>query len=101
MRPQQAMTIATMNTTQASQYLGLPASQYAMAQQNGFDFYAITTTSDSPFNIFSSKVAPTSQGRLTAAGGADQAIVGNRMLWSRPIKVNPFTLSPVPTLGGK
>lgn len=99
MSPQQATTIATMNTTQASQYLGLPASQYAMAQQSGFDFYAITATSDSSFNVFVSKVAPTSQGGLTTTGGAGQVIVGNRMLWSSPMKVNPVTLSHAPTPG--
>jgi len=97
MSPQQAVAIASMDTNQASQYLGLPASQYAMAQQNGFDFYLITTTSDSPLDVFVSKVAPTSQGSIITNGGAEQIIVGNRKLWSSPVQVNPFTLKPIST----
>lgn len=92
MSPEQARAIATMTPEQASQVLGLPASQAANIQKNGLDFYAITPKPGITANVFVSSVAETSQGTTSMTGGAQQVIVPNRNQWTTPIAVNPFSL---------
>lgn len=92
MSPEQARAIATMTPEQASQVLGLPASQATNIQKNGLDFYAITPKPGITANVFVSSVAETSQGTTSMTGGAQQVIVPNRNQWTTPIAVNPFSL---------
>ena len=98
MSPEQARAIATMTPEQASQVLGLPASQAANIQKYGLDFYAITPKPGITANVFVSNVAETSQGTTNMTGGAQQVIVPNRSQWTNPVSINPFTLR---ATGGK
>lgn len=94
MSPQQAQAIATMTPEQAGQVLGLPASQAARIQQTGMDFFAISPKTGTTPIVFTSEVAPTSQGSATMPAGAQQVIVPNRQLWTDPVPIDPFTLHP-------
>ena len=99
MSPQQARAIAAMTPGQTAELLGLPASQAARIQTAGMDFFAISPTSGAKPTIFVSRVARTSQGGVRMSGGAEQIIVPNRYLWTRPVKIDPFTLKPIDQSG--
>jgi filamentous hemagglutinin len=91
---EQATAISTMSPSQVGKVLGLPAAQAARLLDSGIDYYAITPKPGQTPSIFTSKVAPTTQGTTFMPGGMKQVIVPNRNEWTNPVKVNPVTLKP-------
>jgi filamentous hemagglutinin len=94
MSVEQATAISTMSPAQAGKVLGLPAEQAARIMNSGIDYYAISPKPGQIPSIFTSKVAPTTQGATSMPGGMKQVIVPNRNQWTTPVKVNPITLRP-------
>lgn len=73
-----------MPASEIGDALGLPAEQAVRGSQLGFDVYSMKPLSDAGVEVFTSEVAPVSQGGYAARGGAQQVMVTDRTKWTDP-----------------